>query len=84
MLLESQYNQFKEDLNVGGKPKGGMAFITDFEKKDKLLAITHAHPPPEDKRNNAGKALPLAMPAPPSGKKPEEAELLENNDLPRF
>ena len=33
MLLESQYQQFKEDLNVA-KPKGGMAFITDFERKD--------------------------------------------------
>ena len=42
MLLESQYHQFKEDLNVT-KPKGGTAFITDFEKKDirDLRAITH-------------------------------------------
>ncbi len=42
MLLESQYHQFKEDLNVS-KPKGGMAFITDFERKD-MLAITHGAP----------------------------------------
>lgn len=41
MLLESQYHQFKEDLNVT-KPKGGTAFITDFEKKDirDMRAIT--------------------------------------------
>ena len=36
MLLESQYSQFKEDLD---KPKGGAAFITDFEHKKDLLAI---------------------------------------------
>ncbi len=40
MLLENQYNQFKEDLNIP-KPKGGMAFITDFERKETLMAITH-------------------------------------------
>jgi hypothetical protein len=39
MLLESQYSQFKEDLNTS-KPKGGANFITDFERKD-MLAITH-------------------------------------------
>jgi len=38
MLIESQYSQFKEDLN---KPKGGVAFITDFDRKEKLLAIGH-------------------------------------------
>ena len=45
MLLESQYNQFKEDLNEPPKSKGGMAFITDFEKKDirDMKAITHGH-----------------------------------------
>ena len=32
MLLESQYSQFKEDLNTN-KPKGGASFITDFERK---------------------------------------------------
>jgi hypothetical protein len=39
MLLESQYSQFKEGLNVT-KPKGGISFITDFDRKD-ILAITH-------------------------------------------
>ena len=29
LLLESQYDQFKQDLSVN-KPKGGTAFITDF------------------------------------------------------
>lgn len=43
MLLESQYHQFKEDLNVA-KPKGGANFITDFEKKKDLLALTHGQP----------------------------------------
>lgn len=74
MLLESQYHQFKEDLNVS-KPKGGIAFITDFEKKD-MLAITHGHSAkPEE--SNQGKAI--AMAPPPIamvGNKPEEAELL--------
>ena len=36
MLLESQYDQFRSDLEQ--KPKGGMAFITDIDRK-KLLAI---------------------------------------------
>ena len=45
MLLESQYHQFKEDLNVA-KPKGGTAFITDFERKDfkDFKAITQGQP----------------------------------------
>lgn len=59
MLLESQYHQFKEDLNVT-KPKGGISFITDFEKKD-MLAITHGqHPKPED--SSQGKAIAMAPP----------------------
>jgi hypothetical protein len=41
MLLESQYSQFKEDLNTT-KPKGGANFITDFDHKKDLLAITNA------------------------------------------
>lgn len=36
MLLESQYDQFREELTQ--KPKGGLAFITDIDRK-KLLAI---------------------------------------------
>lgn len=79
MLLESQYHQFKEDLNVT-KPKGGTAFITDFERKDvkDMKAIAHGKAQPaEDKA--APKAIALA-PAPP--KKPEE--FVENSDLPRF
>ena len=61
MLLESQYSQFKEDLN---KPKGGTAFITDFERKDQLLAITHGRANPE---NNppAPKPAALSMAPPP-------------------
>lgn len=41
MLLESQYSQFKEDL-TNKKPKGGANFITDFDHKKDLLAITNA------------------------------------------
>ena len=37
MLLESQYSQFKSDLNEEKPNKGKLAFITE-EKKD-LLAI---------------------------------------------
>ena len=36
MLLESQYDQFREEVEY--KPKGGIAFITDIDRK-KLLAI---------------------------------------------
>lgn len=42
MLLESQYSQFKEDLNAP-KSKGGAAFITDFERKE-LLSISYGGP----------------------------------------
>lgn len=73
MLLENQYNQFKEDLNIP-KPKGGMAFITDFEKKDHLLSITHGK---ADNKDQAGPAPAVALgapsaavalaPAPPAG-----------------
>ena len=79
MLLESQYHQFKEDLNIT-KPKGGTAFITDFERKDvkDLKAITHGKPQAtEDK----GAAKTIAL-APPPPKKPEESA--EGSDLPRF
>ena len=31
MLLESQYSQFKSDINED-KPKGGLKFITDERK----------------------------------------------------
>lgn len=80
MLLESQYSQFKEDLHAP-KPKGGAAFITDFERKE-LLAITHGKAHPEQVQANSSKpAIPavsaIAL-APP--RQPEE----ENNDLPRF
>ena len=36
MLLQSQYDQFRQQLEH--KPKGGLAFITDIDRK-KLLAI---------------------------------------------
>lgn len=35
MLLESQYSQFKEDVNVK-KSQGGANFITDFARKQTL------------------------------------------------
>ena len=73
MLLESQYSQFKEDLNTS-KPKGGAHFITDFERKD-MLAITH------------GPAVDKAVPAPialPPRPRPQIEEAIENNDLPKF
>jgi hypothetical protein len=81
MLLESQYSQFKEDLNVT-KPKGGTAFITDFDRRD-LLAITHGHPQGNSEAvgQGASKAVALA-PAPP--KKEDELHMLENSDLPKF
>lgn len=65
MLLESQYSQFKEDLNTK-KPKGGAAFITDFEQRKDLLAITHGHPDAAHPQKPTAipasqKALPLVM-----------------------
>lgn len=84
MLLESQYNQFKEDLSVG-KPRGGTAFITDFEKKDKL-AITYAQAAAsaaEDKNKPVALGAPVALAAPPPSKT-EEEKMLENSDLPKF
>lgn len=74
MLLESQYSQFKDDLNVA-KPKGGVAFITDFDRKN-LLAITHQAAGEELKEQ--GK--PIAMVAP--ARKP--AVVVEGSDLPKF
>ena len=70
MLLESQYHQFKEDLNVT-KPKGGTAFITDFEKKDirDMRAITQGQSQPNTEDKDQQKPIALA-PAPPSQKKP--------------
>jgi hypothetical protein len=47
MLLESQYSQFKQDVDVK-KPKGGAAFITDFARKE-ALAITHVPLPQQQK-----------------------------------
>lgn len=76
MLLESQYSQFKEGLNVT-KPKGGTSFITDFDRRD-ILAITHQ--PTDDKQKGSGKPVALA-PAPPANK---PNEIIENNDLPKF
>ena len=80
MLLESQYHQFKEDLNVA-KPKGGMAFITDFERKDirDMKALTQGQP---QALVDDGKSKPIAMGAFPP-KKPEEEKMLES-DLPKF
>ena len=84
MLFESQYHQFKEDLNVT-KSKGGMAFITDFERKDirDMKAITQGQPqaPAEDKNKPVALGAPLSMGPPP--KKPEEEKIVES-DLPKF
>jgi hypothetical protein len=82
LLLESQYHQFKEGLNVQ-KPKGGMAFITDFEKKDirDMKALTQGAAQTEEKKPVAMGA-PVAVGAPPP-KKPEEEKILES-DLPKF
>lgn len=71
MLLESQYHQFKEDLSIP-KPKGGMAFITDFERKE-MLSITHK-PQVTEEPGQASKAI--AMPPPVAAKKPDEVKLL--------
>ena len=82
MLLESQYHQFKEDLNVP-KPKGGMAFITDFERKDirDMKALTQGPAQTEDKPVALG-APPVVVAAPPP-KKLEEDKIVES-DLPKF
>ena len=82
MLLESQYHQFKEDVNVA-KPKGGMAFITDFEKKDirDMKALTQGQPQVDNNKNKPMVlGAPVAVGAP---KKPEEEKMLES-DLPKF
>ena len=71
MLVESQYHQFKEGL-AKPKPKEGMAFITDFERKDPkdLLAIT-GQVNQEDKCQAKPKPGVVLAPPPPQ-KKPEE------------
>lgn len=77
MLLESQYSQFKQDLN---KPKGGTAFITDFDRKEKLLAIGHSQPEGDNKQ-------PVAVGTKPSENKPIAVAMPpvpEENDLPKF
>lgn len=76
MLLESQYSQFKEDLN---KPKGGTAFITDFDRKE-LLAITHGRANHEPTAQTARPVSAAIAMAPPPPQKMEE----ENSDLPKF
>ena len=73
MLVESQYHQFKEGLTKT-KPKGGMAFITDFERKDPkdMLAIT-GQTNQEDK--GQAKPKPGVVIAPPLPQKKPEEEL---------
>jgi len=80
MLLESQYSQFKEGLNVT-KPKGGAAFVTDFDLRKDLLAITHQQKPESDEKQS-GFSKPLAMALGPTPKKANES--IENTDLPKF
>lgn len=62
------------------KPKGGISFITDFDRKD-LLALTHGPPQTAQESASGNKAMALG-PAP--AKKVDEAQLLENSDLPKF
>ena len=79
MLLESQYSQFKEGLNVT-KPKGGVSFITDFDRRD-ILAITHQqNQPADDKQKGLGKPAALA----PAQAANKTNEIIENSDLPKF
>ncbi len=61
------------------KPKGGMAFITDFERKDikDMKAITGGKMEEE-----AAPVKSFILPPPPA-KKPEQMNV-ENSDLPRF
>lgn len=66
LLLESQYNQFKDE--VADKPKGGLAFITDIDRK-KLLSIEH-DPSQQGAAGKSGSAM--AMGAPPKKSKIEE------------
>lgn len=53
-----------------------------------MLAITHGGHPPKVDEGGQGKGAAIAMAPPalamPPPKKPEEAELLENSDLPKF
>lgn len=76
MLIESQYSQFKEDLN---KPKGGVAFITDFDRKEKLLAIGHGLAQAQSKAGavaaKPAENKPIIVAAPP---------IPQENDLPKF
>jgi hypothetical protein len=78
MLLESQYSQFKEDVNTK-KPKGGTAFITDFDHRKELLALTQGRANPEAAANAPKPTAALAM-GPPPPRKMEE----EHNDMPKF
>ena len=55
MLLESQYNMFKDDVQE--KPKGGLAFITDIDRK-KLLSIGSD---PSQQQSGSNNATAMAM-----------------------
>lgn len=68
MLLESQYSQFKSDLNQK-KPQGGISFITDFNLKKEMLSIGGGKAE-EEKQGSV-----LAMPP---------AEKKEDKKKPRF
>ncbi|CAM6004531.1 unnamed protein product [Sphagnum balticum] len=82
MLLESQYSQFKDDVNTK-KPQGGANFITDFASKKELLSITHD---PNGFQANAGQKIapPPSREAIERKRKVLEEELLQNSDLPKF
>ena len=77
MLLESQYSQFKEDLHAP-KPKGGAAFITDFERKE-LLSISYSGPNATLEQQKL--PIPLNLkPAP----RPSARVVEEQSDMPKF
>jgi hypothetical protein len=60
------------------KPKGGAAFITDFERKE-LLSITHGNANPEAPTNQRGA---IVLNREPTRALPKIEE--EHNDLPKF
>lgn len=49
------------------KPKGGVSFITDFDRRD-ILAITHQGNPADGKDQGAIKPAAMAMDAAPAKK----------------
>lgn len=75
MLLESQYSQFKSDLN-DEKPRGKLAFITDDRKE--LLSIQNGQPNPNQPQSQQQQ--------PQQNKKPvqQQATIPLGGDMPKF